>query len=209
MVSWLPHAVVPGLVALAFFRHVPRRTILATLPIVWAVDADYVIQSAHRAITHSVLWPAALLVAVAVLWRREDPAARFWEFATRPGAPALLSLLSYFWASHLLLDVFQGGVVLFWPLWDRNFFLGFQILLDTGRNTFEPQGDGGTSAGAPELSPVYPWFTYEHSAILVFLAACAAVALGVWAWWRWRRTTPSKPAVVTRVARLAGPLQKP
>ena len=209
MVSWLPHAVVPGLVALAFFRHVPRRTILLTLPIVWLVDADYVIQAEHRAITHSALWPAALLVAVVVLWRRTDATARFWEFATRPGAPAVLSLLSYFWASHLLMDVFQGGVVLLWPLWNRNFFLGFQILLDTGTNTFAPEGDGGTSEDAPEVSPVYPWFTYEHSAILVFLGACAAVALAVLAWWRWRRATPSKPAVVTRVARLAGPLQKP
>ena len=209
MVSWLPHAVVPGLLALAFFRHVPRKTLLLTLPIVWAVDVDYLLQSEHRAITHSALGPAALLVAATVLWRRQDPAARFWEFATRPGAPAVLTLLSFFWASHLVMDIFQGGVVLLWPLWDRNLFLGFQVLLDTGRNTFEPQGDGGTSPGAPELSPVYPWVTYEHSAILVFLAACAAGALGVLAWRRWRGTSPTRPAVVVRHAKLAGPLQKP
>lgn len=209
MVSWLPHAVIPGLVALAFFRAAPRKTILATLPIVWAVDADYAVQFLHRAVTHSVLWPALLLAAVVVLWRRRDPAARFWEFATRPGAPAVLSLLSYFWASHILLDVFQGGVVLFWPLDNTNVFLGFEILLDTGRNTFTPQGEAGTSEGAPELSPVYPWFTYEHSAVLVFLASCAAVAAAVLAWRRLRGTLPKRPVVVERVATLAGPIQKP
>ena len=209
MVSWLPHAVIPGLLALAFFRHVPRKTILMTLPVVWAIDVDYLIQSEHRAITHSVLWPAALLVAVVVLWRRGDPTARFWEFATRPGAPAVLSLLSFFWASHLLLDVFQGGVVLFWPLWDRSFFAGFQVLLDTGQNTFEPQGESGSFEGAPELSPVYPWVTYEHSAILVFLAATAAIALAVVAWRRRRGTLPARPAIVQRHATLAGPVQKP
>jgi len=209
VVSWLPHAVIPGLTALAFFRHVPRKTILYTLPIVWAVDADYAVQALHRAVTHSVLWPAMLFAAVVVLWRRRDPTARFWEFATRPGDPVTLSLLSYFWASHLILDIFQGGVVLFWPLDNTNVFLGFEILLDTGQNTFTPQGEGGTSEGAPELSPVYTWFTYEHSAIAVFLASCAAVAAGVWGWWRWRGTTPTKPVLVQRKATLASPIQKP
>lgn len=208
MVSWLPHAVIPGLVALAFFA-VPRRTLLAWLPLVWAPDMDYVIQSQHRAITHSAFIPMAAFAAVIILWRKHDPAARFWEFATRPGAPVALSLAAYYVGSHLLLDIFQGGVVLFWPVLDTNFFLGFQILLDTAENTFTPSGEGGTSVGAPELSPVYPWFSYEHSAILAFLAVCAAVAAGVWAWWRWRGTAAPRPVVVTRRATLARPIQKP
>lgn len=209
MVSWLPHAVIPGLLALAFFRHVPRKTILMTLPIVWAVDADYAVQFLHRAVTHSVLWPGILLGIVVALWRRRDATARFWEFATRPGAPAILSLLSFFWASHLVLDVFQGGVVLFWPLDNTNLFLGFEILLDTGQNTFTPQGEAGTSEGAPELSPVYPWVTYEHSAYLAFFAACATGWIGVRLWRRARGTLPPKAVVVERVATLASPIHKP
>ena len=35
--------------ALAFFRDVPRKTILYTLPIVWAIDADYAVQALHQA----------------------------------------------------------------------------------------------------------------------------------------------------------------
>ena len=209
MVSWLPHAVIPGLLALAFFRHVPRRTILATLPIVWAVDADYLIQSQHRAISHSALLPLALFIAVVVLWRRSDPAARFWEYATRPGAPVVLSLLSFFWLSHLLLDVTQGGVVLFWPLLQTNFFVDFEILLNTKENTFQPSGEAGTSQGAPDISPTYPWFSYEHTAYAVFLLACAAVWAGVWAWRRWRGTARARPVVVERRATLASPIQKP
>ncbi len=209
MVSWLPHAVIPGLLALAFFRHVPRKTILLTLPIVWAIDLDYLVPHLHRAVTHSTLWPAALLVAVVFLWRRQDPSARFWEFATRPGAPAALALLSYFWASHLLLDVFVGGVVLFWPLWSQNFYLEYHILVDTATNEPMPEGAGGSEPGAPQVSPVYEWFSYEHTAYLAFLAACAATFLAVLLWRRLRGTAPGRPAVVRRVATLAGPVQKP
>lgn len=182
MVSWLPHAVLPGLVALAFFRSVPRKIVFATVPIVWLIDADYLIPSQHRAITHSILIPLALFAAVVVLWRRREPRARLGAFLTRPGAPVVLTMLAYYWASHLVLDLFQGGVVLLWPLVNTNFYLAFEILLDTGNNTFTPGSEAGTSEGAPELSPLYPWFSTEHTAYLAFLAACATVGAAVWVW---------------------------
>ncbi|MFA5944645.1 MAG: metal-dependent hydrolase, partial [Candidatus Thermoplasmatota archaeon] len=127
MPSFLPHAVAPALVAMAFFR-IPRRTVLLLLPLVWVPDLDYLVQSQHRAVTHSMLIPLILLAAVVVLWRRRDPEARFWEFATRPGAPVGLSLASFFIASHLLMDVFAGGVVLLWPFTYTNFYADFAIL---------------------------------------------------------------------------------
>lgn len=207
MVSWLPHYVIPVLVALAFFP-VTRREALLWGILVWAPDLDYVVQSQHRAATHSVLIPMLLVAAVVVLWRRRDPTSRFLEFATRPGAAVGLTLGTYYVGSHLLLDLFQGGVVLFWPLLDTNFFLGFTILLDTGQNKFMTEGEGGTSVGAPELSPVYPWFSYEHAAILAFLLACGAVALGVRAWRR-RAGAHAQPVIIERVAHLSGPIQKP
>ncbi len=202
MVSWLPHAVIPGLVALAFFRAAPRKTILLTLPVVWLIDADYLIQSQHRAITHSILIPLALFAAVIVLWRRRAATARLLEYATRPGAPAILTLTAYYWASHLTLDLFQGGVVLFWPLLNTNFYLAFEVLLDTARNTFTPGSEAGTSEGAPELSPVYPWFSTEHTATLAFLAACAGAWGGVWAWRRVTGRVPPRPVRVERIETL-------
>lgn len=193
MVSWLPHAVLPGLVALAFFRRVPRKVVLLTLPVVWLVDADYLIPSQHRALTHSILIPLALLAAVVVLWRRRDAKAPFWDFATRPGAPVVLAMLAYYWTSHLLLDLFQGGVVLLWPLVNTNFYLAFEILLDTGNNTFTPGSEAGTSEGAPELTPLYPWFSTEHTAYLAFLTACAVGGAGAWAWRKATGRAPPEP----------------
>jgi hypothetical protein len=207
--SFLPHAVAPALVVAAFFP-IPRRTALLYVPMVWAPDLDYLVQSQHRAVTHSVLIPLALLAVVALLWRRRDPSARFWEFATRPGAPVGLSLSAFYVASHELMDVFAGGVVLLWPFTYTNFFTDFQIILDTGSNTFEPTGSAGTEPGTPALSPQYPWVSYVDTAVAAFLGACGAGWLAVRQWRKARGTAPPRPVVLRREARLAeGPVHKP
>jgi len=209
--SFLPHAVAPALVAAAFFR-VPRRTVFYLLPTVFVPDLDYLVQSQHRAVTHSVLIPIALLLAVVVLWRRRDPSARFWEFATRPGWPVGLSLSAFYIGSHLLMDVFAGGVVLLWPFTYTNFYTDLQVILDTERNTFEPVGSAGTEPGTPALSPQYPWISYVDTAVAAFLAACASGWLAVQQWRKARGTLPPPPVRLRREARLASlpaPIQKP
>jgi hypothetical protein len=199
--SFLPHIVVPGLVALAFFP-IERKRILLLAPLVWLPDVDYIVPAQHRAVTHSVLIPIVLFGIVLALWRRRDPTSRFWEFATRPGHLANMTLASFYIGSHLLMDVFQGGVVLLWPLLNTNFYLAFEILLNTGTNTFTPAGEGGTSEGAPQLAPLYPWFSTEHTAIAVFLASCVAVAGTTWLWRRSTGRIPPKPVIIQRKARL-------
>jgi hypothetical protein len=200
--SFLPHLVAPALVAAAFFP-IPRRTSLLLAPAVWLPDLDYLVQSQHRAVTHSAFVPLALLAAVVVLWRRRDPAARFWEFATRPGAPVVLGLLAFYVASHELMDVFAGGVVLLWPLSHTNFFADFELVLHTQTNTFEPVGEAGTAQGTPEISDDYPWLSTVDTAVLVFLGACLAAWLAVRAWRTARGTLPPKPVIVRREAREA------
>jgi hypothetical protein len=205
--SFLPHAVAPALVAAAFLR-VPRRTVLFLLPMVWVPDLDYLVQSQHRAVTHSVLIPLALLAAVVVLWRRRDPSARFWEFATRPGWPVGLSLSSFYIASHLLMDVFAGGVVLLWPFTYTNFYTDFQVILDTEQNTFEPVGSAGTEQGTPEISASYPWISYVDTAVAAFLGACLTGWLAVRQWRKARGKIPPAPVRLRREATLAAPIQK-
>ncbi len=202
MVSWLPHLVLPLLVGLAFLP-VERRRLILLAPLVWVPDADYVVQSIHRAATHSVLIPLALVTALAVLWWRRDPASNIVEFATRPGAPANLLIAAYYFASHLIMDLFQGGVVLFWPLSNTNFYLAYQILLDTGTNTFEAGGTAGTSEGAPTLSPIYPWFSTRDMAYVGFLAAVGALWLAIRYSPLGRQARAKRPVMVERHAQAA------
>ncbi len=186
VVSFLPHAVIPALVALAFLP-MERKRILALMPIAWLPDFDYLIPGLHRAVTTNVWIPLLLLGAVAVMWRRSDPTARFWEFATRPTHSGNTLLAAYYWASHVLLDAFAGGAVLFWPLLNTNFYWFYQIRVDTTTNTFVDDVAIGTSEGAPSITPLYTWFSSEHNAILWFLVAAAAVG-AVFAWRRRTRT---------------------
>lgn len=200
MVSWLPQFIVPvgfALIALPLVMPLARRQILYWSPMTWAADIDYAIQSMHRAWLHTVWVPLALAALLVLLWRRRDPTARFWEYASRPGVPGGLLLSAYYWLGHVLLDVFAGGSVLFWPLLNTNFYYSFHILLDTKTNQFVTEAAGGTSEGPPELAPLYPWFSTEHHALLLFLVIMGVAALGVWAW---RRRGQRPPVVVEREA---------
>ncbi|HUR62776.1 MAG TPA: hypothetical protein VM286_10510 [Candidatus Thermoplasmatota archaeon] len=184
MVSWVPHIVLPTLVALAFFRTWPRAWVMGWAPLVWLQDLDYLSPGEHRVYSHNIFVPLAPLVALLVLWRRQagrvpEP-LRFWAYAVQPGRPVSLLLASYFLASHVFLDLFAGGVVLFWPLLDQNLFLDYEIYLDTSTNTFEGAGEIGSSQGAPALAPLYTWLSYVDTATLAFLGAVALVALGLW-----------------------------
>jgi hypothetical protein len=191
VVSWLPHAVVPGLFALAFFRRLPRPWVLALLPVVWVQDMDYFVGGTHRALTHNVWIPLAFLLGAVWLWRQKDPAAPFLAFASKPGWALALLLCGYYTASHVFLDVFAGGVVLFWPLSDLNFYWHYEIVLDLRSGDLTPVQEVGTEQGVPEVSDHYTWFSTEHAALAAFLLACALVGLAAWLWRRRRPVAAS------------------
>lgn len=183
MVSWVPHIVLPALVALAFFRSLPRVWVMAMAPIVWLQDLDYLSPGEHRVYSHNIFVPLIPLVILFLLHRRNPLGLTLRNFATRPGLPVALLLASYYLASHVLLDIFAGGVVLFWPLLNTNIFIDFEIWLNTKTNTFLPQGEAGTSIGAPDVAPMYPWLSYVDTATLALLAGVALLLLFL----RWRR----------------------
>lgn len=181
MVSWVPQIVVPPLVALAFLRSLPRKWVLALAPVTYLADIDYLFPGEHRVYTHTLLIPGLLLGIVALLWRRQagrvaEP-LRFWDFARQPGWGLGLLLSAYFLAAHDLMDVFTGGVALFWPLLPTNFFIDSTINIDLVHRTITPQVDTGATPEPAPLDDNYPWLTDEHSAILAFLAAVGLTAL--------------------------------
>lgn len=190
------------LVALAFFP-MRRKQILLWAPMVWVPDLDYFFAvEYHRALLSNIWIPVLLFGSLIALWRRRDPTARFWEFATRPGAPGGLLLTSYYFAGHILMDIFAGGVVVLWPLTVANVFLFFQIRVDTATNTPVAEGSGGVEQGIPEVTANYTWLSAIDVAVGAFLLACIAVWLG---WRGWKRLQGERrPVVVVRQA-----IQKP
>jgi hypothetical protein len=169
--SFVPHLIAPVLVALAFFP-MARRQILMWAPMVWVPDLDYfVAQDYHRALFGNIWIPLALAGSLVWLWRRRDPASAFWEFALRPGAPGGLFLTTYFFAGHLLMDLFVGGVPIFWPLSDVSPYIGYAIFVYTQTGQVETVQEAGAPENIPEVSPIFPWLDYDHTAQLAFLAA--------------------------------------
>lgn len=194
MVSFVPHVVLPLLAALAFLRDLPRRWVWGLAFVAWVPDVDYLIPGSHRAWTHNVWIPLAFLGASWMVARRQREPWGSW--VVRPGWGLALLLCAYYWASHLVLDFFAGGVVLLWPLLDVNIHYSFEIFVDTSTNTFLPEQQTGTSPGAPELAPVFTWLSYEHTATLAFLASLGLGPLVRRLWRRMRK--PSKKEEATR-----------
>lgn len=199
MVSWLPHILVPGLFALAFFRPLPRKWVMWLALVAWVPDLDYISNyfsgSGHRVLTHNIWIPLLLLAASYGVWRLRHDGTPYTQAVTRPGWPLALLLSAYYWGSHVFLDIFAGGALLLWPLLETNFYLFYEIHMDLSTGKVEPVAEGGTEPGPPELSSDYTWLSFEHTAALAFLAATAVAAV---AWRLWRR----------RGRTLGGPIQK-
>lgn len=198
--SFLPHLVAPLLFALAFLP-MERKRILAWSPIVWAPDLDFFFAKDYHRAALSNIWIPLIVIGVLVwLWRRRDPEASILEFMFRPGAPGALLLVSYYLLSHILMDIFAGGVSLLWPLMDTNFYLFYQILVNTETNQPEATGGGGAEPGIVEITPVFEWLSPIDTAVGVFLIAATAAWLG---YRTWKRRVSPPPVIVMREAERA------
>lgn len=180
MSTFVIHALIPAFVVLAVgvFR---VRDVWVWSWAAWINDVDYLgwvthVQygwpNVHRAAFHNV-WILFVLLWLAywVGWRTfaRTGGTTLRDFAT--GRPGWL-LVPFFYASHLVLDLFQGGFVAFWPLSNRDVFWGFELDVDTSRPVPTPQVDSqiGSEVGVPDVSQVYPWLTGEQLAFVILYA---------------------------------------
>ncbi|MBI2077313.1 MAG: hypothetical protein HYT80_02925 [Euryarchaeota archaeon] len=191
MSSFIIHLLVPPLMAasLHYFR---LRHIWAWVWVSVLVDIDYLgwilydqgilAVNTHRALFHNIWW-LVLGVAGGVFAFRQyrlgfagttRHALHAWAHTFR-GSGWMLGSFYYF--SHLLLDSFQGGVALLFPLGlfvrglDFTLAFDFEILVDT--TTQEPFVEAEASAppGVVDVSEVYRWLSSEETAFLLLFAA--------------------------------------
>jgi hypothetical protein len=185
MSTFIIHLLIPPLIVLStgFFR---ARHVWTWVWVGVIGDIDYIGHllyvahivpvETHRAILHN-LWLFFILAGVSYFQYRTfrqagpSPGNAFQTFAHTPhGAAWLLS--TYYYFSHLLLDSFQGGIVPFWPLWDRNVFFEFILLVNTRTQEVIPHAEAQAEpGGAPELTPVYAWLDSEQTAFILLLVA--------------------------------------
>lgn len=167
MPSFIVHGLIPPLLLLAF-RLAPPRVVLWMLPFTWLPDLDYVI-GVHRATTSNLM----ILVPFVVAWYG-------WR-KTRPTWAPYAGVAAFYIASHLVMDLFAGGIVPFWPFWNETFFFHFEVIVNTDTNQPVPISDVGTREGAPEVAQFFRWISAFETAMLA-LTTAVGIALGLYRW---------------------------
>lgn len=169
--SFVVHGLVPLLLVLAL-RLAPPKAALAMLPFTWLPDLDFWI-GVHRATTSNVF----ILLPTIYLWWR-------WR-KTRPTRSMLAGLATFYLASHLIMDLFAGGIVPFWPLSNRTVFWFFLIQINTQTGERDITNEVGTQEGAPQVVEVFTWLSPTEAAMLALTVFAVGTTLA-WQHWPWR-----------------------
>lgn len=116
MPDWPTHLIVPLLALLIVSHKEHQKHILLLLPLAVLPDIDTFFTQ-HRALLHNMFIPVILLIAGWVIKEKR----------------AFFVIASVYIASHVFLDMFSGGVVLFYPFYDRMAFVDANLRM-TGAN---------------------------------------------------------------------------
>lgn len=139
----------------------------------WMLHVKYGWPNVHRALFHNVWILFALLGYSAWTFRNywNRGGRSFAEFARL--APQAI-LIPYFFLTHLVLDIFQGGISAFWPLSTRNFFWWFEIHVDTTKPIPSPTvfSEPGSAPAVVEVSKVYLFMDSEEFAFFLLYLTC-------------------------------------
>lgn len=202
MSTFIIHLLVPPLMA-ASLRYFRLRHVWAWVWVSVVVDIDYlgwilydqgvIGVNTHRALFHNIWWLVLGVVGAALAFRRYHAGfagstrAAFHAWAhTFAGSGWLLGSFYYF--SHLLLDSFQGGIALLFPLGffirglDFTLAYEFEILVDTTTQQPIVEAQTYTPPGVVDVSEVYRWLSSEEAAFLLlygFVLLCGYL-------YRWR-----------------------
>ena len=114
MPDWPIHIIVPLLALLIVSRKEDKKYILLLLPLAIVPDFDsYVGQ--HRELLHNIFLPMLLLLFGMIIKQKR----------------AIFIIAAVYLASHVFMDMFGGGVVLFYPFYNRMAFADVSLSLST------------------------------------------------------------------------------
>jgi hypothetical protein len=164
MPDWPVHLIVPLLALLIVSRKENLKYVFLLLPLALLPDFDtFAIQ--HRALLHNIFIPLILgLCGLASTKYR-----------------AIFIIASAYIASHVLLDLFAGGVVLFYPIYNGMAFVDASLKMSQTYNFlwtfdygFRPYADGWKTAYG------YISDSTGTGAMVFVLAACVCSAYRHW-----------------------------
>ncbi len=120
MPDWPIHLIVPLLALLIVSKKEHQKYILLLAPLAIAPDLD-TFATQHRALLHNIFIPLLLLVLGYAIKEKK----------------AIFTIASVYIASHVVLDMFGGGVVLFYPFYDKLAFVDASLAMSKAGGLIE------------------------------------------------------------------------
>jgi membrane-bound metal-dependent hydrolase YbcI (DUF457 family) len=155
---------------------VDRRKVFLAWPLTHLPDLDYLVGH-HRATLHNVWVLVPFLVVLA--WSLHGP-------RRRPDLAEWAAIGLCYLGSHLLMDVFAGGITLLYPLSLYTLCWGFTIDVVTATNELVVNWGPCSFEGIPVIAEIYPWLPWNEAAFLAFLVPATLVVVAWRLWRRWR-----------------------
>ena len=118
MPNWGIHLIIPLFALIILCKKENYKYALVLLPVAVFSDSD-VLFNQHRGLFHNVFIPIAILL-IAYIWKQNR---------------TILLIIAFYTSSHLLLDIFNGGIAPFYPFDNHIAFIN--IFLQLASSTHE------------------------------------------------------------------------
>ncbi len=119
MPSWAVHLIVPLLALLIMGRKEDHKYIMLLLPLAVLPDIDSFVTE-HRALLHNIFVPAILVIL------------GFFSKKIK----SVFFIAAVYFASHVILDLFGGGVVIFYPFYNNMAFIDASLEMNRAYHLF-------------------------------------------------------------------------
>lgn len=158
MSSLFNHVFIPLVILLIFSEKLGTDPKKAVALVFFAVlpDADAIILP-HRAVFHNIFILVIPLLLFILIRNRRD----------------ILGIICLFLASHLILDMFNGGISLLYPLSSNVFFIHTELRFDM--QSFSHVFDYGIRQTVMNRGNGEPVVSSENTGIAVFLVVLTAI----------------------------------
>lgn len=152
MSSLFNHIFIPLAILLLFSKRLNLDTRKVTALVFFAIlpDADTIFLP-HRAALHSIFILFIPVLLFVLIRSKRD----------------IFGIVSFYLASHLVLDLFNGGIFLLYPVYNNVFFASVELLFN--RNEFIPVMNYGISKDILNMGRGEPVISSENIGISLFL----------------------------------------
>ena len=165
MSSPLDHIFIPVAILLLFSKKLKlnQREVIALSFFAVLPDIDSIFFGSNSIPLHRVLFHNIFIVIIPLL---------FFIFAK--SKREVFGIIFFYLTSHLVLDVFTGGIFLFYPVYNKVFFAHVELLLS--HSSFIPVLEYGISNKIMNNGIGKPAISSENVAFVILFIICAAIS---------------------------------